>query len=90
MTFELTAEQEHFKQSIEQFAREVVAPERALLTMPSEKLNAHPKSFPLPAPICFVVRTHSDPVLKNARGVAGNAAGSTFAPACETSSIDAS
>src|SRR5215510_2240344 len=41
-----------------------VAPERALLTMPSEKLYAQPKSVPAPAPICLVVSTHSDPVLK--------------------------
>ena len=32
--------------------------------MPSEKLYAQPKSVPAPAPICFVVSTHSEPVLK--------------------------
>jgi len=67
-----------------------VAPERALLTMPSEKLYAQPKSVPAPAPICFVVSTHSEPVLKKPpvllRG-AGNFAPDSVKSLTEASSM---
>src|SRR3954451_15528547 len=56
--------------------------------MPSEKLYAHPKSVPAPAPICLVVSTHSDPVLKNPDGPASGAG--NFDPESVKSLTDAS
>ena len=56
--------------------------------MPSEKLYAQPKSVPAPAPICLVVSTHSEPVLKKPDGPVSGAG--NFEPESVKSLTDAS